>query len=188
MSELNPSNVLVDFRVDPSVDAGIEAVARFQSIKRWHMVDTSRTQSIAEHSANVAALAYYIAMYAPGMYFGPAATILPAALFHDLAEVFIGDIPTHTKKYLSGAKELENMVLPREFQCVPPDDHRLLIKICDLADGIRFIEKYGVDRVAIFAMNGLNAQLENKFNEARSRWPEEVYQKVNNLITDYLAL
>jgi hypothetical protein len=34
-----------DFRVDVAFDPGLEAVARFQSIRRWHMVDTTRAQS-----------------------------------------------------------------------------------------------------------------------------------------------
>lgn len=177
-----------DFRVDPDMPAGLEAVTRFQSIKRWHMIDTTRTQSIAEHSANVALLAYYIAVSAPGMYFGAGQTVLAPALLHDLPEVFCGDMPTHTKKYINGIKELEEKLTPAEFRpgMVCSDDQKLLIKLCDLADGMRFIEKYGVDRVAIFAMNGLDAQLQIKLTEARSRWPEEVFNVVNDIITKYL--
>lgn len=175
-----------DFRVDTEIEAGIEAVTRFQSIKRWHMVDTTRTQSIAEHSANVALLAYHIAIFAPEGYFGSAAGVLAPALFHDLPEVFMGDIPTHTKKYLTGVKELEDRLTPVEFKYEADENVHLLIKLCDLADGIRFIEKYGVDRVAIFAMDGLRVQLKNKLLQARAAWPEHVYAVVDEKIATYL--
>lgn len=175
-----------DFRVDTDVAPGLEAVTRFQSIKRWHMIDTCRQQSIAEHSANVALLAYHIAIFAPGVYFGPAQGVLAPALFHDLPEVFMGDIPTHTKKHLKGITELEERLTPAEFRYEANDQVHLLIKLCDLADGIRFIEKYGVDRVAIFAMEGLHAQLNKKFVEARAQWPENVYEHVRDKIDLYL--
>lgn len=175
-----------DFRVDTDIEPGIEAVTRFQSIRRWHMIDTTRSQSIGEHSANVALLAYHIAIYAPQGYFGSASSVLAPALFHDLPEVFMGDIPTHTKKYLTGVKELEERLTPVEFKYEADENVNLLIKLCDLADGIRFIEKYGVDRVAIFAMDGLRAQLDNKLLHARAIWPDHVYELVNNKIQTYL--
>jgi len=175
-----------DFRVDTTIDAGIEAVMRFQSIRRWHMIDTTRQQSIGEHSANVALLAFYIASTVPDGYFGPPTSILAPALLHDLPEVFIGDIPTHTKKYLMGVDELEERLTPSVFNVVATDDKALLIKLCDLADGIRFIEKFGVDRVAIFAMKGLEAQLQAKFIQARAKWPSEVYEVMQAAISTYI--
>lgn len=175
-----------DFRVDTTIESGIEAVTRFQSIRRWHMVDTSRAQSIAEHSANVALLAYYISRTCPDKYFGPCVDVLSPALFHDLPEVFMGDIPTHTKKHLKGIDELEEMLTPPEFRYEAPDHIHLLIKLCDLADGIRFIERFGVDRVAVFAMQGLHAQLEKRFVTARAEWTEVAYDHVYNVITTYI--
>lgn len=175
-----------DFRVDTAIEPGIEAVARFQSIRRWHMIDTSRPQSIAEHSANVALLAYYIAHTCADQHFGPAGHVLLPALVHDLPEVFMGDIPTHTKKHLKGIDELEERLTPPEFKYEAPDHHHLLIKLCDLADGIRFIERFGVDRVAVFAMHGLHAQLQKKFVEARANWSETAYNHTFDVITTYI--
>ena len=84
-----------DFRVDTDIEPGLEAVTRFQSIRRWHMVDTTRSQSIAEHSANVALLAYHIAIYAPEGYFGSAAGVLAPAMFLPLRFVH----PVRTKRW-----------------------------------------------------------------------------------------
>ena len=176
-----------DFHVNTKVPPGLEAVTRFQSIKRWHMIDTCRQQSIAEHSANVALLAYHIAVFAPGTYFGPAQNLLAPALFHDLPEVFMGDIPTHTKRHLKGVTELEDNLTPTEFRYEASAQVHLLVKLCDLADGLSFIEKYGVDRVAVFAMKGLHTQLDKKFAKARTEWPEDVYRYVHDKVYLYLA-
>lgn len=176
-----------DFRVDVDIDPGLEAVTRFQSIKRWHMVDTTRTQSIAEHSANVALLAYHISITAPGGYFGPGESILAPALFHDLPEVFCGDIPTHTKKHLTGLKELEERLTPPEFRYEADEKVHALVKLCDLADGIRFIERYGVDRVAIFATDGLRIQMSGRLLRARAAWPTHVFEHVNDKIQTYVS-
>lgn len=175
-----------DFRVDTTIDAGLEAVTRFQSIKRWHMIDTTRTQSIAEHSANVALLAYHIAITSPEVYFGSGETVLAPALFHDLPEVFVGDIPTHTKKHLTGLIQLEDLLTPPEFKCDASDQVHALVKLCDLADGIRFIERYGVDRVAIFATEGLRVQLKARLVSARANWPEHVFNHVDDKISTYV--
>lgn len=176
------------FRVDPDVHPALEAVTRFQSIRRWHMIDTCRAQSIAEHSANVALLAYYLCVSAPGGYFGPAVGALLPSLTHDIPEVFTGDIPAHTKKYIMGVDELEEKLTPACFRSECSDDLALLIKLCDLADGIRFIERYGVDRVAVFATDGLRDQLNLKMLRARAQWPDHVYESVNDKITTYLLL
>lgn len=176
-----------DFRVDVDIDPALEAVTRFQSIKRWHMIDTTRTQSIAEHSANVALLAYHISITAPEVYFGSASGVLGPALFHDLPEVFCGDIPTHTKKYLTGIKELEERLTPPQFRYEVDEKVRALVKLCDLADGIRFIERYGVDRVAIFATDGLRAQMSVKLLSARAAWPTHVFEHVNDKIQTYVS-
>lgn len=165
--------------------AGIEAVQRMQAVKRWHMIDTTRPQSLAEHSANVALLAWYIATSAPGMHFGPGDPIASLALRHDLAEVFTGDIPSHSKRHLTGLGTLEQIVLPKVFQeeNVPIDTY-LLIKLCDLADGIRFVRLHGVDITSEHAAEGLYKQLDAKLAEA-TRWPAPVLHYVTDAIRFY---
>jgi 5'-deoxynucleotidase YfbR-like HD superfamily hydrolase len=157
--------------------AGLEAVMRFHAVKRWHMIDTTRTQTLAEHSANVALLAYYLAATSPQMYFGPSQNVAALALIHDIPEVFTGDIPSHTKRHLAGLHALEKAVAPRLFTLQAPEPIELLIKLCDLADGIRFIRLHGVDVTAKHAREGLEAQLEVKKEQAKS-WTANVYKYV----------
>lgn len=166
----------------------VETVMRIQSVKRWHMIDTTRQQTLAEHSANVALLAMMIAIQCKGSgLFNEPPLIAAAALVHDIPESFTGDIPTHTKKYLVGLTDLEEAVTHMDFHVTVNGHTGLLIKICDLADGIRFIRLHGVDMTARHARTGLEAQFEAKFETARIVWfwPENVIKTIRNLATFY---
>lgn len=169
------------------VDPALEAVMRFQAVKRWHMVDTTKIQTLAEHSANVALLATYIAHTAPEMYFGPSELVTFRALVHDIPEVFTGDVPSHSKKWLTGFKELEEAVTPRWYTATVSEDLKLLIKLCDLADGIRFIDIHGVDSTATHAQEGLRKQLDDRFNDAADMWPDNVYMHVFKVVRTYMV-
>jgi 5'-deoxynucleotidase YfbR-like HD superfamily hydrolase len=177
-----------EFHAYEKEDPGLEAVMRFHAVKRWHMIDTTRAQTLAEHSANVALLAYYIAMRAPGMYFGPAANIAIIGLLHDLPEVFMGDIPTMTKPYLGKDRihTLEHDLTPAAFRTElesPEVSH--MIKLCDLADGIRFIRTHGIDVTARHAEEGLSIQFIDKLRAAKALWPVEVYEFVKHAVNFY---
>jgi hypothetical protein len=158
----------------------LEAVMRFAAVKRWHMVETRKTQTLAEHSANVAALAYVMATNCPIMYFGHAGEILPGALFHDMPEVFTGDIPTPSKRWLDKDRLdlAEQTITPRIFIVPLRDDQKMMVKICDLCDSIRHIRLHAVDLTGRHAMEGLEMQLFQKYVAARARWPIEVYSHV----------
>lgn len=166
----------------------VEAVMRLQAVKRWHMIETSRTQTLAEHSANVALLAWVIARTSPGAFFNSGQVVI-SALVHDLGESFIGDIPTPTKRLLGREKvnALELQALPSIFSqgmeiSTAEND---LIKICDLVDGIRFIRLNGVDQTGRWAKEGLEEQLAAKFDKVGKEWPAEVFMHVSEKVIFY---
>lgn len=166
----------------------LESVMRLQAVKRWHMIDTTRQQTLAEHSANVAMLVLLITRSFPvtiknGWVMSTEAVV--AALIHDIAESFTGDIPTHTKQHLSGLEKLEQAVIPPIFKIEVPENARLLIKLCDLADGIRFIRLHGVDTTARHARTGLERQMEHKITEAMRIWGSDLAGKISKLLTFY---
>lgn len=147
----------------------LESIIRFQAVKRWHMIETSRIQTLAEHSANVAMLVHYF-WAGPEPYWRGVCSdmVVHKALMHDLPEVFTGDVPTPTKQHISEAiKTLEKTVTASIYNFECNDHEALLIKMCDLADSIRFIKKYGVDATGEHAMRGLKAQF-HKRHEAIS--------------------
>lgn len=165
-------------------NAEVEAVMRFGAVKRWHMIDTTRQQTLAEHSAAVAALVYLCAMKA-NSFFGSAFVVAGHALLHDMAETFTGDFPSHSKSRIAGVKDLEEEMLPDIWKSYPNNDQRLLIKLCDLADGIRFIRLHGIDITSKHAREGLEEQLRKKKIEAKQAWPDEVVCVVINHIHFY---
>jgi hypothetical protein len=174
-------------------NAALEVVMRLHAVKRWHMIDTTRTQNLAEHSANVAMLAYTIAYTIGHPTFSHPTMIAMIALFHDLGETIIGDIPTHTKKALGPARvhidALESFVLPMMFRYSdvsnPAPPWAILVKCCDLADGIRFIRLHGVDITAQHAKRGLEQQLRAKLEEAKAHWPEKDHKTTSRMLYFY---
>ena len=168
---------------------GTETVMRLQSVKRWHMIETTRVQTLAEHSANVALLAMLIAKTAEIESFNTYADVAAAALCHDLAEVFTGDIPTHSKDYLDGIDQLEYALLPTAFTGIEiTESTKALIKLCDLADGIRFIRIHGVDQMAVNARVGLEDRMMKLFETCRTTlaWPPHLMTHVRNHIMLYI--
>ena len=171
------------FRAYKDACPELETVMRLQSVKRWHMIDTTRQQTLAEHTANVAILAWHISGTAPAMYFGPSSEIATYALMHDVGEVFMGDIPTHTKRssaeMFEACKKIELSVTPPSMSIKVPERIRYLIKACDLADGIRFIRLHGVGVTARHAESGLVAQQEQVFRSMKQVGiPEDVVAHV----------
>lgn len=82
---------------------------RIGHIKRWHNVNTSRDQTVAEHSYVVAIIALDLFQSVVGIdpdngdgSMNTASDIMLAAIFHDSTEVIIGDIPTPAKKLILG--------------------------------------------------------------------------------------
>jgi hypothetical protein len=165
----------------------LEAVMRMSAVKRWHMIDTTRIQNLAEHTANVSLLAWLIAHRCPGMFFQPA-DVLTHAMVHDLGEAFLGDIPTHSKILLG--KELVNQaekgLLSTSFKLPEcSGEVKDLIKLCDLADGIRFIRLHGVDMTARHAQGGLEGQFYYLLQETYKDWPQEVWEFVKGMVHFY---
>ena len=162
----------------------MEAIMRLSAVKRWHMIETRRTQTLAEHTANVALLGWYIAYRSPDAFFNPAALAI-AGLTHDLDEAFTGDLPTPTKSALGkqSLAEFAYSTLPKVFQQDLLPRTALLLKLCDLADGIRFVRSNGVDATSHHARIGLEKQLTTRLAEAKDSWPPEVTLHVlNNLL------
>jgi hypothetical protein len=59
-------------------------------VARWHAAPTLRSQSVAEHSWQVARVLLAIWPEAP-------ASLLRETLFHDVGEIGTGDVPSHAK-------------------------------------------------------------------------------------------
>lgn len=166
----------------------IETVMRFGSVKRWHMVDTIRIQTLAEHSANVALLTYAIASTAPETYFGSPAEAAMIGLLHDLPEVFTGDMPSPTKKYLKGLKETEVHLLPALFHRDTRPEVTAMVKMCDIAEGIRFLQMHGPPgRITNHALMGLHERIVDLASGLEKIWPAHVIEHVRSATQFYFG-
>ena len=89
-------------------------LARMKYIARWGLMRSSRTESVSEHTADVAILAHTLCVIAQQYFPGEAVrpeTVAVAALYHDADEIMTGDLPTPVKykneRLLHAFKDLE---------------------------------------------------------------------------------
>ena len=110
----------------------IQDVLRAQGVKRWHIVETVRQQSIAEHQWNVAAITADLCQRM-GWPKENTMHLISKACMHDIDEVLNGDMPSPSK----GA--------PKSY-----DDDRggAIVKAADLIEAWWFINEFGVGRHA----------------------------------------
>lgn len=98
---------------------------RLRYIDRWSLMWNTRKESVAEHSFYVAALAHLLCTIANDV-FGrqvPTERVVSLALFHDVSEVFVGDIPQPVKhnneKLRSQFHDMEREASERLLQAAP---------------------------------------------------------------------
>lgn len=73
----------------------LDLILRGGAVKRYHVMDTLRTQNVAEHSFGVAWLCWLLCNGKPSV------QLVMAALQHDLAEHVTGDLPAPAKRALN---------------------------------------------------------------------------------------
>jgi len=128
----------------------LESVAeylRLSHVKRWSIVKTADTQTVAEHSWRVCAI---FVKWAPliGLAEQEIADGLMYGLFHDVHEVRTGDMPTPTK-----SPELKALLTSYEEQIAPEVtemERKLTLKAKDL---LRFADT--VEAILYLRVNGL---------------------------------
>lgn len=82
---------------------------RVGHVKRWHNVNTVHQQTVAEHQYMVALIAMHLSFVMVGEV-NHAREVMHEAMFHDTAEVAMGDVPSPAKalyRQLSGKGDLD---------------------------------------------------------------------------------
>lgn len=109
---------------------------RMRYIKRWSLMRNTVKENVAEHSFQVALLTHALCSIANDVYGKqvPTEQAVVLALFHDVTEVFTGDIPTPVKHHSSGLldnfRQLEQLSSHRLLEMVPDnlkDTYRPLV-------------------------------------------------------------
>ena len=152
-------------------------------VRRWHIVQTSREQTLAEHSFAVAVLAGSLAAamrYSGLMHHGLQLKLLQHALSHDIIEVRTGDMPTPFKRFLEKAggvgvvEKAEDLVDSDHsgaMRTVAGTEIETIVKLADLIEAIYFLQDNGVGVHAQQVLEGLRMNLNNAVNDAVKQWP-----------------
>ena len=80
---------------------------RLKYINRWGLMRNFRTENVSEHSLEVAVIAHALAEIGVA-YFGRSynpAEIALKAIYHDVSEIFTGDLPSPIKYYTDDMKK-----------------------------------------------------------------------------------
>lgn len=116
--------------------AQLEAVLNGGNTARFHTVSTIRRNTVGQHSYGVAMLCFLLTQG------NPSKQLLMAALTHDIAEQWTGDIPAPAKRALGIRAEfgrIEDEVLGKLALSFPTDaNDTIVLKLADAMDGMLF--------------------------------------------------
>jgi len=111
-------------------------LSRMKLIKRWSLMRNTQSENLLEHSAQVAQLAHALAIIGNRFYGQNTAAgqVVLQALYHDVGEVIIGDLPTPVKYFNPQIKQsygnIEQIACQKLISYLPEqlqDDYRPLI-------------------------------------------------------------
>ncbi|MDR3552795.1 MAG: 5'-deoxynucleotidase [Clostridia bacterium] len=102
-------------------------LSRMKYINRWGLMRNTRPENLEEHSLEVAVIAHTLCQLRntrfAGSVNGERAALL--AIYHDVAEIFTGDLPTPVKYFSAEIREayrkVEAVSLRRLLQSLPQD-------------------------------------------------------------------
>ncbi|WP_096155034.1 5'-deoxynucleotidase [Bacillus sp. FJAT-45066] len=100
---------------------------RLKYIERWSLMRNTMKENVAEHSFHVSLLTHCLCSIANEVYNKEINTdrAVTLSLFHDVTEVFTGDIPTpvkhHNKDILKNFRDLEDLAAERLVNQAPDE-------------------------------------------------------------------
>jgi 5'-deoxynucleotidase len=152
-------------------------------VRRWHIVQTTREQTLAEHSFAVSVLAGSLAAkmrWSGLLHPDRKLMLLQYALSHDLIEVRTGDLPTPFKGYLqiaggadviTKANELVDYEQASVDRMVKGTEVEMFVKIADLVEAIFFLQDNGTGMHAADVLKELLSILVNAVIHFERIWP-----------------
>ena len=117
----------------------LEFILNGSDVTRYHTLKTHTRETVGHHSHGVAMLCFLLTPT-------PSRSVLVAALFHDLAEQYTGDIPSPAKRVLNISQtvnDYEHQILKNNGIIMPEltNEESRLLKLADIAHGALFCVK-----------------------------------------------
>lgn len=140
---------------------------RAAHVRRWHIVQVHREQTLAEHLFCVAAIAGSLAQRIAWhgiMHHSQRLELLNWALWHDIMEVRTGDIPTPFKRALveangprtiEKAEEMIDTSVHGMNRAVKDTEIEMIVKLADSIEAINFLSQNGAGAHASQVLDGL---------------------------------
>lgn len=178
----------------------IKDIYRSGHVKRWHIVNTHRQQTLAEHHYLVTMILFDIApKIGLPLASDEGRVAVMWSLIHDLPEIFTGDMPTPMKMYLRGHMALnayegaeagidENYNLTKAMAKASLAYD--LVKLCDIMEGILFLEAEAVDGSTPGTHSnqvrmGLIIGWEKKFKEVKEKYRSMKWSAIEHYLDDF---
>lgn len=158
---------------------------RAAHVRRWHIVQVCREQTLAEHSFNVATLSGALAarMRWPGLMDNTKKLkLMHWAMMHDLIEVNTGDIPTPFKSKIreaagnAGVLEDAESLVDNEhmghYRAIKGTEVEMIVDLADVIEAIFFLQDNGIGLHAKKALDGIRVSLADLVNRYEAQYPE----------------
>ena len=102
-------------------------LARMKFIRRWGLMHNTVEENIQEHTLQTAMIAYHLAVLRNTCFGGKADASMAAvlAMYHDVSEIYTGDMPTPVKYFSPQMRhtyrEVEQLAQQRIWQSLPEE-------------------------------------------------------------------
>jgi 5'-deoxynucleotidase YfbR-like HD superfamily hydrolase len=157
---------------------------RAAHVRRWHIVQVAREQSLAEHMYCVAVIAGALAAkmnWAGLLHANKKLDLLNWALWHDIAEVRTGDMPTPFKRALESVagegvvEKAESFIdndLGGMYRTVKGTEVEAIVKLADLMEALKFLGENGLGIHAQQVLEGIKSSLVHTVREYVDKYPQ----------------
>lgn len=166
-------------------------------VKRWHIINTTYPQSLAEHSFIVTLIAIELYHVMVGEQKESPVELLQVVLlglFHDMPEVRTGDIPTPAKKYIRERANIDGG--PDVFEDIENDlmpelpylggtvalNLQHFVEMADLIETAIWIEQNGVGAHSKIVADRIRVRMERKIAELTNATGVDWYDPVNRVL------
>ena len=158
---------------------------RASHVKRWHIVNTSKEQNLAEHQWNVTTIGLRLYELTEGR--EPPAGFIAALMFHDVAEIRYGDVPTPGKAFMREVlgdcagdffQHMDKLVCPTTpfVNNVPDSAWSVMIRLADMIEAAWWIRENGCGHHAQVVASKLWDSLEDYVHKTG------LYTEINSIL------